>query len=604
MNLKHLNIVSIALLTLLASCTDYFLNLEDPAKLTDESYFYKPEHFREAADYLHSRLDSYRMGDLGMELYDYGSDLNTVPMGQAAYAYGNITIETSDGKWSGAYSNLRTVNNLLERAAGYGGNMADIAAEVAEAKFFRAWFHFWLMERFGGVPIVTHVLETDSEELYGARKSRYLVTEQILKDLDEAIPDLPIEANIASDRKGTLSQGAAKAFKAKVLLHEATWMKYVGTDTDGDGTTNGAGSEGHDAANIDIYLKEAAKMAEEVMADPSYELWDYNSQLQNLSSYFLFNLEGAHSNPLGLDKSSIKEFILLRKHDADLWHSGSVGQMGRNAPSRKMMDMILCSDGLPIEKSAVFQGYANAGDEYKNRDYRMRAYFGTLQYYGDYNDLSSGAPTNDNVMLPGFNDADNGSGYKCQKYMRWGEGDPSFNLPDNRGMDRPLIRLAEVYLIYAEALYELNGSLTDAELEASINKTRHRAGLPGLTNSFITSNSLDLQEEIRRERAIELYAERNRFFDLRRWGIVEQELSGPIAGMIVEGTPFENNATLYAKDEYPNGEIAVTTPNGQTLRAVQLETAASRNFQKKHYLFPIPSGQILLNQQLLQNPDY
>ncbi|MGQ1784583.1 MULTISPECIES: RagB/SusD family nutrient uptake outer membrane protein [unclassified Saccharicrinis] len=602
--MKIIYISSIFVMLLLSSCMDYFLELEDPDQLTEEVYFTEPEHFREAANYLYTRLPSFRMGSLGENLLDYASDLSTAAISETDYGFGNISIPIDDSNWGGSYTNLRTANKLIEFAEEYGGDKAEIAQEVAEAKFFRAWFHYKLMQYFGGVPIVLRSLETDSEELWAKRNSRYEVTEQIIKDLNEAIPDLPLEGAIAADNKGLVSQGAAKAFKARVLLHEATWMKYVGTTTDGDGTSTGAGSAGYDAANIDVYLAEAAEMCEDVMNEGSYELWDYSSELSGMSHYFMVNIEASNSNPLGLDKTSNKEFILYRKHDLDLFHSTNPAQSGRAAPNRKMIDMILCSDGLPIEKSSVFQGYDNIGDEYLNRDYRMRAYFGSFRSYGDYNDLTSGVPTNETVLLPGYSNADAGSGYKCQKWERWGKDDSSFDIPDNGGVDFPIIRLAEVYLTYAEALYELNGTLTDAQLNASINKTRSRAGLPALTNSFITTNGLDLLEEIRRERAVEFYAEANRFIDLRRWNIAVDALGEATCGMVVGGTAIENNTAVYDPADYSNDPLAITLPNGETRDAVQLVREDQRNFALKHYLYPVPSGQILLNNNLLQNPGY
>lgn len=89
-----------------------------------------------------------------------------------------------------------------------------------------------LIEVFGGVPVVTKVLDVTSPELYGKRNSRYEVVNLILSDLDEAIAGLPLEQNITSADKGKISKQAAQAFKARVLLYEATWRKYNGTSTD------------------------------------------------------------------------------------------------------------------------------------------------------------------------------------------------------------------------------------------------------------------------------------------------------------------------------------------------------------------------------------
>lgn len=82
---------------------------------------------------------------------------------------------------------------------------------------------FLLLKHFGGVPITEKVLDVNSPELFGPRNSRYEVANFIINDLKSAYPNLPQEKNIGSDDKGKVSQEAAKAFLARVLLHEATW---------------------------------------------------------------------------------------------------------------------------------------------------------------------------------------------------------------------------------------------------------------------------------------------------------------------------------------------------------------------------------------------
>ncbi|BDD01940.1 RagB/SusD family nutrient uptake outer membrane protein [Persicobacter psychrovividus] len=604
--MKFNNIFPLFFILLLSSCTGYFLDLDDPANVTEDSYFTKPHQFREAANELYNALPSFRdKSRKYRDFFNYGNDLMTTPnSGDANYAYGIITIPISDDIWNGRYASLRSVNKLLELAEKYPGDPEDITQNVGEAYFFRAYNHFALMQHLGGVPIVTRVLETDSEELTAPRNSRYEVTAQILADLEMAIERLPLEGNIPNSYKGLISKQAAKAYKARVLLHEATWMKYVGTKTDGDGSATGAGTAGRDEANINIYLTEAVQLAKEVIDDPTYELFNYNDQVSNMSHFFLFNLDPiSNPNPIGLDKTSNKEFIISRKHDMNLFHDGNPSQYGRLAPSRKMMDMILCSDGLPIEKSSLFQGYTNAGDEYINRDYRMKGYFSSYFLYGNYTDLTSGVMNNSNVRLLGFNDADAGGGYQCHKFTKFGQGETQ-DVVVNGGTDMPFLRLAEMYLTYIEAVYELRGSVTDEDLNISINKTRERAGLPALTNSFIAANGLNIGEEIRREWAIEFYAEGHRFNNLKRWGIAEQALGEPILGMVVEGTAFENDPERYQKDAYPNDPVDYTLPNGQTLKTIVCAKESDRYFKLAHYLNPIPSGQILLNTNLKQNPGY
>lgn len=584
-------------MVLLASCEDEFIDLTPPASITDAVFYTEVDHFEQGANRFYTDLIGW--GDQGIYA-DHGSDLvgYVEDSDMQIYGRGDTQAEENDGYYSGPYTAIRDINLLIERAANYEGE-GSIQQYVATAHFFRAWQYFFLVQRYGGVVLVTQSLDLDSEELNGARNSRYEVVAQILADLDTAIAGLPNEANIASEDKGKISREAAQAFKAEVLLHEATWMKYVGTSTDGDGTSSGAGSAGENSSDINAYLQEAATLCKSVMDSGTFELWDYNAELDDLSSNFLFNLEDGGSNPAGLDKATNREFIFYTKYDFTFRQAGTLLSHvyeGRVKPSRKMMDLFLCDDGLPIDQSPSFQGYTNPEDEFQNRDFRMRAYFTNHRNLGVISTLA-----NDELLaLNGTNNF----GYFNSKFMSWNWGtDLAYRATTTEAYDMPLLRLAEVYLMYAEALYELNGSITDAELNESVNLVKARAGLPALTNAFATTNNLDILEEIRRERTVELYAEgTTRFNDLKRWGIAEQELNQTIFGAVIEGTVWEGNPD-YIPGNYGFPEEVTTTGVGDR-RCLVVYPSSLRNFTREDYLFPLPTSQVNLVPDLLQNPGY
>jgi len=205
------------------------------------------------------------------------------------------------------------------------------------------------------------------------------------------------------------------------------------------------------------------------------------------------------------------------------------------------------------------------------------------------------------------------SGYGSSKYAVYLYGPaPAGRRTDNtESANYPIIRLAEVYLMYAEAVYELTGSITDAQLDASINKLRDRAGIAHLSNALASANSLDMKEEIRRERAVELYREGRRFDDLKRWGILEAALNPSRLGRVVGDASYTTDfkdasgtpTSSYKPGSYVWGEEAVQTPAG-TLKCVVVDSYQNHTVAKKHYLYPIPTSQIVLNSKLLQNPGY
>ena len=573
------------------SCKKNFIDLSPTAQFTDAVYFKQPGDFKSYATGFYGQLPGWDFGTM-----DNNSDLSANSNGNG-YDIGHGTIEPStSANWN--YSGIRSCNILLSKAATYTGG-GDIGQYAGEAYFFRAFAYFNLLKTYGGVPIVTEALDVSSPELFAPRNSRYEVMKQILEDLDMAIAKLPTEQTIPASDKGRVSKWAAEAVKAQAELYEATWEKYVGQDPDGDGTTVGAGKAGYDASNVNKYLTDAIAMSKDIMDNGGYAIWNKNSvaSMANASSWYLFNLEDAASNPGGFDKSSNSEFILYSVYDYTLKKAGKniTWTSWQLYPSRKFVDMAVCKDGLPPEKSPLFQGYHKTGDEFKDRDLRLISYL-----YGN-----GTAPTSATLDYGSLGS----SGYGNSKYTVYGYG--SRRTDNTESANYPIIRLAEVYLIYAEALVELNGSITDAQLDASINKLRDRAGVAHLTKALATNYGLDMKEEIRRERAVELYREGKRFDDLKRWGILEASLNPSRLGMVVGDASYPTDfkdasgdpTPAYHPNSYVFGEEAVQTPAG-LLNCVVIDSKANHTVTKKHYLFPIPLTQISLNSKLLQNPGY
>jgi hypothetical protein len=592
---KLLILIAITGVVLLAgSCKKNYLDLKPQDQLTEASYFTTPDQFKAAASDFYNKMISWQSvgGSSIYDFMDFGSDISSnVTVGSTvSYGRGSVNAPNSDIYWDNTYAYIRNINVLLSKADTYPGNKSDIKQYLAEAKFFRAWQHFFLLKRFGGVPVVTTVLDLNSPGLTSPRNSRYEVINQILSDLKDAITDLPTEQAIPSADKGRISKWAAEAFKARVELYEATWRKYTGV------TTDFKGSAGPTSDQVSQFLTDAAAMAKDVMDNGGYQLWNYNSTLNNRSSYYLFSIDGSGSNPLSLDKTSNNEFILKSLYDYNLRQGGINLTHTVQAfliPSRKMMDMYLCTDGLPVDKSPLFQGYHTAASEYQNRDFRL---YGYVLGYG-------ALPASGSVTLNG------GYGYGNQKFAAYNY--PTYRNDNQESQDYPQIRLAEVYLIYAEAKMELNGNISDADLNISLNLVRARAGVAPLTNALATANGLDIRNEIRRERTLELWGENSRFDDLKRWGIAEQELNQSICGAVVGSASYptdfkdaSGNATkFYAPNLYVYGETAVATGKGN-LNCVTVDAAANRNFKRINYLFPIPLKQIQLNNKLVQNNGY
>ena len=505
---------------------------------------------------------------------DYRSDL-VAGSSMNVYSQGTNAIPATDANYTKLYKRIYYTNLLLKNAESF-DVPADIIVPVAEAKFFRAYSHFELVQLYGDAIILTEPLDLDSEKLYGKRNDRGEVIDQVIKDLKDAVGGLPE----TSSEAGRLNKYIAYAMLSRVALYEGTWQKF---HTNGkDATSNTSRS---------TVLRTIAKdAANEVIKGGKYQLF-YNEKLGNESYRYMFTLEdGAQCNPANLSKSDNTEYIFVKRHrngDKTAWNLTHGMVANACYVTRKLANMYLCSDGLPIGKSSKFQQYAGVTDEFQNRDNRMG---NNMLYHGQQ------YWNNDGKWRTTWTDADltssltanvrSGSGYQNRK---WGTERQVEDYYES--YDFPVIRYAEVLLNYAEAVYELNGTITDSELDYSLNKVRLRVNpsMPKLSSTLVSANNLSMREEIRRERTVELVLEGFRIDDLKRWATAPDEMPQDMLGVQVTDTWFETNWTDHKRSLSSDGCLILYS---------------DRTWNDKLYLYPLPSDQLQLNPQLEQNPGW
>ncbi|MGQ1948319.1 RagB/SusD family nutrient uptake outer membrane protein [Geofilum sp. OHC36d9] len=484
------------------------------------------------------------------------------------YSQGTNVIPTEDKNYSETYKRIYYTNLLLEKAKSY-SDETEIAVPIAEAKFFRAYLHFELVQLYGDVILLTKPLDIDSYELNGERDDRRVVIDQIIADLKDAALSLPATAS----EDGRLTQAAAYAFLSRVALYEGTWQKFHNNNT----------------SRSSELLTIARDAALNVM-DGTYELF-YDETLGVESYRYMFILEdAAQCNPAGLTTSDNKEYILAHRH----YNGDKLGVNISHAalgnviyPTSKLANMYLCSDGLPVEVSDLFGGYSTTTTEFQNRDNRMST--SLIKHGANYwnNDGAWRTSwTDDDLESCLTMDVRSNGGYQNQKWATERQVADEYET-----YDYPVIRYAEVLLNYAEAEFELNGAITDEQLDASLNLVRQRVNpdMPKLSNSFVATYGLDMQEEIRRERTIELYLEGFRIDDLKRWAIAEDEMPKNQLGVMFTGTWFETNWTKQARSINSDGRIILYD---------------NRTWADKNYLYPLPSDEVQLNPNLGQNPGW
>lgn len=564
-----------AILVMALGCLTYScLDLDPKDQIADGNYWQEASDFKLFANQFYGWTRDFSNSVYDAPHSDKRSDLILDKSGTNVYSNGTNSIPTGDNNYTDNYNRIRRTNILLQKAESY-GNQSDIEQYIGEAKFFRAYCYFELLQLYGDVIITKKPLDVTDPEMKVARNDRSEVVDFMIQDLKDAAGQLPLTSAVENGRVG--SEGAW-AFLSRVALYEGTWQKFRGNEARGK-----------------ELLDVAAKAAKEVINSKNFLLYT-PAILGDSAQKYMFILEDVKSNPAGLLKASNTEYIFSRRHDETLNPIGKniTKECLANAQqiAQKFAALYLCQDGLPIEKSSLYLFKVDGiiAHEYQNRDNRMLY---TLCVPGGYywsNENSrvnwtSDAADKASASIKGYSPA-NGSGYANQKWAA--ERKVQTN---SEGYDYPVIRYAEVLLNYAEAVYERDDAISDDDLNISLNLVRNRINksMPKLSNNLVTANGLNMREEIRRERTVELFNEGFRIDDLKRWKTAETEMPKDFLGIKWTGTEYAT--------KWPNVSYAKNSDG-----YIILETG--RKWESKHYLYPLPTDQLQLNPNLKQNPGW
>ncbi|MEI9956213.1 MAG: RagB/SusD family nutrient uptake outer membrane protein [Ferruginibacter sp.] len=456
---------------------------------------------------------------------------------------GNRAIPNTSGDWSDPYAQIFTANNILEKAGKAQVTDAIRNRYYAEAKFFRAYAYANLVKKYGDVPLLLKTLTATSPELYMARTAREEVVKQIYDDLDYAALWLPKRADLPAAQYGRVTRSSAWALKSRVALYEGTYGKFRSSTT------------------WQNHLNVAITAATSVMGEGHTLFANYGNLFQ-YAGEGPTNTENIFVKIYGVSNAQV---ILGHNNSRDL-------ENGQMAPTRNLLRFYLYSDGLPAFKmdgtaattrSPLFVPDANEtsyNTVLDNRDPRVGfTFFRATEeaYQGPWIPKTSLGERSAFAPKKGFSKADqliNGAAT----------------------VDRILIRYGEVLLNYAEAKFELNGTISDADLNLTINALRTRAGLAvKLTNAFAATNNLDMRDEIRRERTVELALEGFRYDDLIRWKTAEIMLPKDLLG------------AKYITAEWVGTSQSSLNLNSDNVLIV--EPASTRHFRpERDYLYPVP----------------
>ena len=574
------NTIKVACVGMMTMAMTSCLDFSPEAQMNDDTVWNSASNFQLFANQFYTYTHDFQSGDPYQYAVSDGphSDTRSDLMAEAnvnVYSQGTNTVPEKDNNYTKLYQHIYYTNLLLKNAASF-GDQKSIAVPVAEAKFFRAYCYFELVQLYGNVILLTEPVDIDSPKMNAVRDDRGLVIDQCIQDLQDAVnglPDTPSEA-------GRLSKDAANAFLSRVALFEGTWQKFH----------NGGADATENSERVTSLLNTAKTAAKAVMEAGHYKLF-YNEKLGTESYRYMFILEDAQCNPAGLTTKDNTEYILARRHRLEDGIGLNITKAYlTNAvyPTRKLANMYVCQDGLPIDKSAQFKGYDLATSEFQNRDNRMLttlAQRGTKVWDHTAEHCRTAWDDSDLARAKEVGATAN-SGYQTHKWAVERQVADRYE-----SMDFPVIRYAEVLLNFAEAVYELQGRISDSDLDKSVNLVRQRSNpkMVKLSNALVDNNGLSMREEIRRERTVEFVFEGFRIDDLKRWATAPVEMPQTLLGVKWKGTQFESLWANQSRQVNADGCIILYD---------------NRQWDDKLYLYPLPSDQLQLNPNVGQNPGW
>ncbi len=550
-------------------------------QMSDKTFWQTEDHARQAAVGLYAAMKAPWC--FGMEFtFDMCSDIADGTSPWADISRGTSFASNSEGvqnHWQYLYELVHRSNTVIRKVKDMPVSRETIDRVTGEAKFLRAMAYFRMLNCWGGVPYYDETCDINEHfaSLDAPRSTAGEIRSHVLDDLTEAIEKLPVAWDAAD--LGRATKGAAYALRGKVYLFNREWEKAAA-----------------DFEEI-VYNK---------TNDYGYALHsDYNDlfRLYNgrHSSEMIFSIQSIDGNTAGYALDIVSYF-------------GNKSTMrliagNRIVPSTTLVDMYENLDGSQFVWDDVFPGFAEGDSQMRRRcmsvaidqgstcvtdllecdttkvmdAYRLRdprLCLNVITPYSRYLGTDAGStPMEKQFVLA--DPSKGGAPMEAMAFMRnsegwnsyfWRKWIPTGNLDGYWGeynrtpYEFPLIRLGDVILMLAEAYNETGA--TDKAI-AEVNKVRQRVGMPGLDSGpewLAVGGKEEMAERIRRERAFELAGEGQRYWDLRRWGMLEQSVSD-------------------ATDIF--GDLMYT-----------------RSYQQRHELWPIPLVEMERNLNLTQNPGW
>ncbi len=580
----------------LTACNDDFLEKFPEAEIGRESFFKTAEDLNL---YIYGIYDYPSTGIYSSDSYtltDNGGSTGNVELKTMMLGTPNSTSLNSGWNWG----QLRKVNFYMDNFRNANLTQERMNHFEGLGRYFRARFYAGMVRRYSDVPWIDRVVESNSEDLlFAGRDSREVVVNNLMADFEFAANHVDKTAPT-----GAVNGWQVKMEYARALLYEGTFRRYH-PELNLQGSAEGL-------------LRKAVEVADDIIKNSPYRIHNTGKPMEDYASLFANPNLAGHS-----------EVLFARHFQANVLNGDSGDGFFGNYeayPSKDLVQAYLMKDGTFYSSQPNYEQNEFV-DEFADRDPRL---YQTYAYPG-WVLIRTGTYTR-------------GTGLYVQQLQRNFSGYHQIKgfynttvQDDRNNMDVPLYRLAEVLLIFAEAKAEL-GQLTQADLDASINLLRSRAGMPHMglnppvdpvqAAKFANVTGPQRAEilEIRRERRVEMAFEGLRHDDLMRWEVGkslekvplglyfsrlgEHDLTGdgvadivllPASGTIPE--PLGRNSLGVVLTYYRVGAFGQDVSfylSGGTNGNVQIVERTGTFVSPKYYYRPVPQSQVLLNPALTQ----
>lgn len=636
---KYISFFAFCSFFLLVSCKKYLDIVPDNVATLDNAFALRNEAQKflfTCYSYLPASTDPQRnVGFLGadeiwfpQEYREFDATLWTWEIARGTQNVNTPYVNYWDGEYYGVatFEAIRQCNIFIENVSDL-SKVPDLSLDerqrwLAEVKFLKAYYHFLLLRMYGAIPLIdVNIAVSASPEMVKVSRVPFdSCVNYIVRLLDESAETLPAMIADRNSELGRITAPIAKAIKARVLVTAASPQFNGNSDL---ATSKNVGGQALYAAAEDPRKWEraalAAKEAIEVAETNGFSLYHFPQSSFKLS-------------PGTITQMSIRQAICERWNSEKIW-----GNSGRQASriqttcmarvdasvasnttlramfgaTLKVAELFYTRNGVPIDEDktlnysnryslrqavdselyVISPGYNTARLNYD----REPRFYADLGFDGGTWYLYSSPTTSDSGTFVlkakanqyGGTDIGGGinqTGYFIKKLVDWNFSFSASGV-SVRNYEWPEVRLADLYLLYAEAINESTGNTTDAC--SYLNKVRERAGVPTVqdawtkysTNPSKYTTKAGLREIIKRERSIEMAFEGSRFWDLRRWKDAAYELNQPVKGWTITGNTDE---TYY-----------------------QVRTIFQQRFiAPRDYLWPIRLSNLSVNPNLVQNPGW